>query len=173
MSENKSFLGVKAFHEAFGHPVAKKPTAIDPKTAVNRAVWTGEEIVEFLFATAKGDKATFEEYYHSFLEGLEKAYQKILASDRTFETEEDVLVGQVDALTDISYFNYGSFVVAGVDPQPIFDIVQRANMGKLGPDGKPIYRKEDGKIAKPEGWEENYAPEPRIREEIKRQRGDI
>jgi predicted HAD superfamily Cof-like phosphohydrolase len=48
----------------------------------------------------------------------------------------------------------------------LFDIVQAANMAKLGPDGKPIIRPEDGKIMKPEGWE---PPEEKLEAEIKRQ----
>ncbi len=75
----------------------------------------------------------------------------------------------MDALTDVSYFNYGSFAVAGVDPEPLFDIVQEANMGKLWEDGKPRFRDGDGKIVKPPNWENDYAPEPRLAAEIDRQ----
>lgn len=34
---------------------------------------------------------------------------------------------------------YVTLTVAGIDPQPFFDEVQRSNMSKLGADGKPIY----------------------------------
>lgn len=167
MSENKSFNGVKAFHQAFGHPVAEKPTPIPVDIAVKRAIWTAEELVEFLHASVAGNEIEFYKAIIAFKSGIEAAIKKQLDIGADgYKTEKDVLVGQADALTDISYFNYGSFVVAGVDPQPLFDIVQAANMAKLGPDGKPIIRESDGKIMKPEGWE---PPEPKLRAEIERQ----
>jgi predicted HAD superfamily Cof-like phosphohydrolase len=82
------------------------------------------------------------------------------------EPVEDVLVAQADALTDVNYFVQGSFVLLGVDPQPLFDIVQDANMAKLFPDGKPRYRESDGKIIKPDGWQ---PPEDKLKLEIERQ----
>lgn len=85
------------------------------------------------------------------------------------EPVEDILVGQVDALTDTNYFVYGSFVLLGIEPDPLFDIVHQANMGKLFPDGKPHYREGDKKVMKPDNWEADYAPEPKIQAEIKRQ----
>ena len=41
----------------------------------------------------------------------------------------DPLVEQVDALTDILYFTYGSFSLLGIVPDRIFEIVHQANMG--------------------------------------------
>lgn len=84
---------------------------------------------------------------------------------------EDALISEVDALTDLLYFTYGSFALIGVDPQPIFEIVHRANMGKLFPDGKPRYHPVTNKVMKPEDWQENYAPEPLIKKELDRQKG--
>jgi predicted HAD superfamily Cof-like phosphohydrolase len=75
------------------------------------------------------------------------------------------LVDQADAIADIIYLAVGTAVELGIDIERIVDIVHQANMNKLGPDGKPIY-KPDGKIAKPEGW---VPPEPLIQEELERQ----
>lgn len=163
---NEMYYMVRAFHKAFGHHVADKPTAIESDLALNRSVWTGEELVEFLYATAKGDKEKFNELFTQFKEGLDKAAQKTLDKN---EAIDDVIVSQADALTDSLYFILGTFVHLGVKPFNLFKIVQRANMGKLWNDGKPRYRKEDGKIVKPPHWEENYAPEPRLKAEIERQ----
>ena len=52
-----------------------------------------------------------------------------------------------DALTDILYVTYGAGYAYGVNLDECFKEVQRANMSKLGNDGKPIYN-EDGKVMK-------------------------
>ena len=44
-----------------------------------------------------------------------------------------------DALTDILYVTYGAGCADGLDLDKCFKDVQRANMSKLGEDGKPIY----------------------------------
>jgi len=165
--ENRMYHMVKEFHQAFGHEVQNSPTAIREETALNRAVWTGEEIVEFLYATAEGKEEKFKELFQGLLAGLEKAADKIIAEKKPVE---DILVSQMDALTDIEYFNQGSFVIAGVEPFNLFQIVQNANMGKLFPDGKPRFREEDGKIIKPPHWEEEFAPEGKLKLEIERQK---
>ena len=56
-----------------------------------------------------------------------------------------------DALADIVYIVMGTALEHGIPLDIVFDIVQKTNMAKLGPDGKPIYRG-DGKVLKPEGW---------------------
>lgn len=73
----------------------------------------------------------------------------------------DNVVDQVDALTDLAYFVFGTAVEMDVDLERVFEIVHSANMKKLGPDGKPMRRPSDGKIIKPEGW---VPPETRIAE---------
>ena len=52
-----------------------------------------------------------------------------------------------DALTDILYVAYGAGCAYGIDLDKCFKEVQRANMSKLGKDGKPIYN-EKGKVMK-------------------------
>ena len=72
---------------------------------------------------------------------------------------------QADAMIDLIYFAVGTMVEMGVRPEPLFEIVHRANMTKLWPDGKPRFR-EDGKTVKPPTWVD---PDDAIREEIERQ----
>ena len=63
-----------------------------------------------------------------------------------------------DALTDILYVTYGAGCAYGVDLDKCFKEVQRANMSKLGEDGKPIYN-EKGKVMKgPNYSEPNLKP---------------
>ena len=52
-----------------------------------------------------------------------------------------------DALTDILYVTYGAGCAYGIDLDKCFNEVQRANMSKLGDDGKPIFN-EKGKVMK-------------------------
>ena len=52
-----------------------------------------------------------------------------------------------DALTDILYVTYGAGYAYGIDLDQCFKEVQRANMSKLGQDGKPIYN-DQGKAMK-------------------------
>ena len=52
-----------------------------------------------------------------------------------------------DALTDILYVTYGAGYAYGINLDKCFKEVQRANMSKLGNDGKPIYN-EKGKVMK-------------------------
>ena len=52
-----------------------------------------------------------------------------------------------DALTDILYMTYGAGYAYGINLDKCFQEVQRANMSKLGDDGKPIYN-DKGKVMK-------------------------
>lgn len=79
--------------------------------------------------------------------------------------QADTIYDEADAMIDLIYFALGTFVEMGIQPQQIFDIVQKANMDKVWPDGL-VHKKPDGKTIKPEGW---VAPEPLIIAEIDRQ----
>jgi len=57
------------------------------------------------------------------------------------------LVEIADALTDILYVTYGAGFAYGIDLDKCFKEVQRANMSKLGDDGKPIFN-DKGKVMK-------------------------
>ena len=52
-----------------------------------------------------------------------------------------------DALTDILYVTYGAGYAYGINLDKCFKEVQRANMSKLGKDGKPMFN-EKGKVMK-------------------------
>lgn len=166
VEKNYYFNEVRKFQKAYNQPAPCKPTILTKKQAVNRSVWTGEEIVELLYATAKNDKIKFKEMFDMLINGLDSAYNKIVNKN---DNVDNVLIGQADALIDQLYFVIGSLVEMGVKPDNLFDIVQSANMGKLWEDGKPRFREGDGKIIKPPNWEEKYAPEPKIKQEIENQ----
>ena len=58
-----------------------------------------------------------------------------------------------DALPDILYVTYGAGYAYGIDLDKCFKEVQRANMSKLGTDGKPIYN-DKGKVMKGPNYSE-------------------
>ena len=80
--------------------------------------------------------------------------------------EATTIEDQADAFIDVIYFALGGLVNLGVQPGPLWDIVQAANMAKLWPDGRPRHRESDGKVIKPDGWED---PGPKLAAEVKRQ----
>lgn len=51
-------------------------------------------------------------------------------------------------LADVLYIAYGTAHVYGIDLDAALAEVHRANMSKIGPDGKPM-RRADGKVIKP------------------------
>ncbi|MFI2856942.1 hypothetical protein ACH6EH_07350 [Paenibacillus sp. JSM ZJ436] len=78
------------------------------------------------------------------------------------------LKDQIDALGDARYFIGGTTVMAGIDLDPIMKIINDSNLGKLWSDGKPRFN-ETGKWIKPDNWQKDFAPEPKIEAEIERQ----
>ena len=63
--------------------------------------------------------------------------------------QKNDLVEVADALGDMLYRLCGTILSHGMQHKitDVFKEIQRSNMSKLGPDGKPIYR-EDGKVLK-------------------------
>ncbi len=80
-----------------------------------------------------------------------------LIKEELNELEEAIkdknLTEVADALTDILYVTYGAGCAYGIDLDKCFKEVQRANMSKLGEDGKPIYN-EKGKVMKGPNYSE-------------------
>ena len=65
------------------------------------------------------------------------------------------IVGIADALGDLLVVVFGAVLCHGLQDhiKPVFNEIMRANMSKLGEDGKPVYR-DDNKILKGP----NYSP---------------
>lgn len=146
-------LQVEAFHEAFGLPVLDRPTVPSTDRVRLKLALILEEMAELVCA----------------LQGLDASKAKALFASsglleliNTFDPNVN-LVDAADALADIDYTVEGLRLELGINGAPIAAAVQAANMAKLGPDGKPIYR-EDGKVIKPEGW-----TPPDIEGELRRQ----
>ena len=164
VSRDYHFNKVKAFHHMMDERTQEEPKAWDLEGATHRADFKIEELVEFVRASSNSDE-DFQAAVAEMHRALDKAAKKV---SKTIPAKQD-LIGQVDALIDTLYFTYGSFVLMGVDPERIFEIVHQANMGKVFPDGKAHFDPVTHKILKPDDWEEKYAPEPAIKKEIERQ----
>lgn len=164
LSQDSNFNKVKDFHGVMDGRTQEEPQAWGNQDACYRADFKLEELVEFIRAASK-DEEEFDQSMDYLHGALDKAAQKV----RSKQPAEVDLTSQVDALVDLLYLTYGSFALMGVDPSAVFDIVHRANLGKIFPDGKAHFDPVTHKILKPEGWEEKYAPEPAIKRELDRQ----
>lgn len=161
---------VSEFHRIFDDRAPKLPTAFTLQEAIVRQGFKIEEIIELLYATSSNEHL-FEQSIVAMHQAIENSKEKLLAKNlpKTHSNDE-ILVNQVDALVDLLYFVYGSFVLLGVDPDPMLKIVHQANMGKLFPDGKVYYDEITHKVLKPKDWENKYAPESKIWEELEKQK---
>lgn len=157
---NKQYEQVREFHEAFSQEMPDSPTELHRgRTSYDRLLLT-----EYTFLLNKHCREMKAKQISSDVVKRASWMLEELVEFMDAESLED----QVDALTDLIYFAIGTFTLMGVKPEPFFDIVHAANMGKLHEDGKPRFN-EQGKIVKPEGWAEKYAPEPKIVQELIRQ----
>lgn len=169
MKIDDPFEMVAAFHEQFDNRKPNQPTAFSADEAAFRAEFKIEELVEFVYGACNNDVSLFKEKVNQLQQAIKKAETKIFSKEKRIT---DPLVDEVDALTDLLYFTYGSFCLLGVDPTEIFVAVHHANMGKLFPDGKPHYDEITNKVLKPANWEAEWAPEPKIKELLERQKND-
>ena len=161
--------------------VAKHITASNQNDGIHKALeYFGVLSSEKVFVSRDYHFNKVKTFHHMMDERTQEEFQQAVqdlhqaldvSADKVSQKipAESTLVGQVDALIDTLYFTYGSFVLMGVDPERIFEIVHQANMGKIFPDGKAQFDPVTHKILKPEGWEEKYAPEPAIKKELERQ----
>ena len=103
---------------------------------------------------------------HPQLMSAEKiAFTQRMVQDEMDELDQaETIVEQADALIDTIYYLCDSAVRHGLDLDPLFDIVHEANMQKVR--NSKIIRREDGKILKPDGWQD---PRVKLEAEIQRQ----
>ena len=127
------------FHEKFGAAIGTKIN-LDHREV--RAKLIMEEAVETWAALGYNDYAAIDE------EGIigELAHREVARFQKRFK--EPDLVETIDGLCDLLYVVYGAAVTMGIDLDPFFAEVHRANMAKDGGGTRA-----DGKILKPEGWQ--------------------
>ncbi|MFE0254346.1 hypothetical protein [Streptomyces sp. NPDC059010] len=78
-------------------------------------------------------------------------HRQVLLEEEVAELAEATESGRLADIAhepaDVVYIAYGTAAVHGIDLDAVLAEVHRANMSKLGPDGRPSYR-EDGKVLK-------------------------
>ena len=106
-----------------------------------------------------------KEFHHAFnvpvpevITDLDEARKKLRMDllDEEYEefkeaVEEKDVVEVVSELADLVYVAYGMALELGVDLDAVITEIHRANMSKLGPDGRPVLRP-DGKVLKGDGF---------------------
>lgn len=133
---------VLEFHEAFGHPIATKPTVPCIAQRTLRVRMIAEELLEF--AEACGVEVVVTN------DGITGHKLHVQADPRMPACD---LVEAADGLTDMRYLVDGGNLLFGFPGEQLLAEVHRSNMSKLGADGKPL-RREDGKTLKGP----NYSP---------------
>ncbi|MEU1073173.1 MULTISPECIES: MazG nucleotide pyrophosphohydrolase domain-containing protein [unclassified Streptomyces] len=83
------------------------------------------------------------------------AHRRDLLVEEAAEAAEVSVAGPLDhlahELADVVYVAYGTALVHGIDLDAVIAEIHRANMTKLGPDGRPVLRA-DGKVLKGEHY---------------------
>lgn len=136
---------VRAFHEAFGHPVSYDPTYV-PEIGLRllRLRMLGEELMEL--ARAMGCQI-------KLLSGMAEIDDRVDV-EAVHSLGYDV-VEVADGLGDLRYIIDGGNLICGIPGEIVFYEIHFSNMSKLGEDGKPVVRA-DGKILKgPNYWKPN------------------
>lgn len=132
---------VEEFHQATDSTVGFDPDLRDNEL---RAKLILEEAVETAAALGFAVKAAM--YYTPQLEAFKfDERNKVAEFEKSYGLPD--ILDAIDGLADLLYVTFGSAVAWGIDLDPFFAEVHRANMDKLaGP------KREDGKQLKPEGW---------------------
>ncbi|WP_152189781.1 GNAT family N-acetyltransferase [Georgenia satyanarayanai] len=128
---------VHQFHEHFGVPVAADAPSVDRDRVHLRMALVAEEMAELV--TAVYGAAAGRE--------VETAFTRAVAAD---DGARDT-VATADALADLVYVLYGMAQECAVPLPDVLAEVHRANLSKLGEDGRPLLR-EDGKVLKAPGY---------------------
>lgn len=137
---------IAQLQHAFGHPVNDEPVEhyeLDRQRMAMRLRTIGEEYFELL------ETAYPEGVMKHVVAANKVKLETMLVSTpdpSTFDLEK-----AGDALVDMMVFIVGTGLEWGIPLDRLWAAVHRANMAKVGPDGKVTYR-EDGKVLKPEGW---------------------
>jgi predicted HAD superfamily Cof-like phosphohydrolase len=131
---------VREFHDAFYFAVETEPTVPSEQIRYERARLIAEEAAELVSALLSGCPAW-----------MTSAVRSVFLTRAVYRAEPADVATIAGELADLAYVTYGGAVNTGVPLAAVVAEVHRANMAKLGPDGRSIVD-EYGKAQKPEGW---------------------
>lgn len=135
-------LAAREFTIAAGQDAPTHPILMTPEAVSFICKMMVDEMLELMVTT------------YGMKEAREKLVMMVVeAKDCTCkaETEPERIAEQSDAKIDMVYYLLQSLAKHGVNAEPIFQAVHRANMAKMDPQtGKFIIK--NGKIQKPPGW---------------------
>jgi predicted HAD superfamily Cof-like phosphohydrolase len=135
---------VGEFHQTMGQPWHQKGRipAINAALIKLRLKLITEELEELTDAILNPES--------EIAINIKQSYD-LLNTEINIITDEDLkldIIEIADALGDINYVVNGAAHAFNINLDCVTEEIHRSNMSKLGEDGKPIYRTEDGKILK-------------------------
>ncbi|WP_179395105.1 haloacid dehalogenase [Lacticaseibacillus absianus] len=157
-----------AFHRVFDDRQPARPTPLSVLDLTDRVGFILEELTE-LATTTDRSEAGIAAAFDRIEAQLAHARQKLTAKPAS---QYPPLVQQADALGDLTYLIFGSFVLMGVEPTPVLTAIHAANMHKQFPDGTAHRDPVTHKVLKPADWAQHYQPEPQIAAAIQAQTPD-
>lgn len=161
-SRDDNFNKVKTYHSTRDGSLNHTPRLYDIGEGGNHAQSKIEDIVAFLYAASQGDHHQFTQSLLDLHAAIDQAAQQVGSRSHP----ETPLVGEVAALTDLLYHTYGSFVLMGVDPKPLFDVVHESSMRQV-----PLKAKTGNDTQNPRTnpWQKSDTATPAIKKELDRQ----
>jgi predicted HAD superfamily Cof-like phosphohydrolase len=153
----QSYDMVAEFHRTFGHPAHPQPHTInlnDPKLRKLRVQLIAHELMELAQALGVDLYLRYEHLSMSHLSGKQLEDYVNTVPVAGYPTNE---VEAADALADLDVVVNGAALAFGFHLPTLTAEVHRANMSKLGADGRPLYN-EDGKILKGPNYKEPDIP---------------
>lgn len=132
---------IAELHRAFDHPCNESPVDPDGKRVALRVNLVVEEFFELIAAHGLMEKP-----------GVERNVEELKTClSHTCPTTWD-MVEIADGIGDLIVVLVGMALEYGIPLDRVWEDIHRANMAKVGPDGK-VERRPDGKVLKPEGWQ--------------------
>jgi predicted HAD superfamily Cof-like phosphohydrolase len=142
---------VKQFtEESKGIKVPERPSPMNETSTRFLAKMMISEIVEMLESHHEPEKA--REIAHKLI--IEDQEEKQGNKKCNYPKPKEIQIEeQMDAMVDCAYYALDSAAKHGMNLDPVFNEVHKANMRKRNPLTGKFERREDGKVIKPEGWQ--------------------
>ena len=140
---------VKEFtEESKAIKVPERPIPMSPEATRFLAKMMFSEIVEML--ESHYSRETARDLAHTLID--EEYKEKSSNHDAHPKSAETQIEEQMDAMVDCWYYALDSAAKHGMNLEPVFQEVHKANMNKRNPESGKFERREDGKVIKPSGW---------------------